>query len=381
MHRLLCLRSSTPFIVKHLSTTSSTDASASLTLHFLKASCGLPPETALSVSKKIHLKSTKNPHAVLALLKSYNFPAPRIAKLVSRLPRLLLSDPDKTLKPKLDFLESIGFSGPALVSLVSSVPVLLQFSLENTLVRNFNLLKGLLRTEADIMAAIKSCAWVLVSNFDKTLLPEMKSLEDYGVPMNVRLRMLTMHSRSLVDRNNRFLEIFDTVKKSGISPTSPIFAHAFGVLVKLPERIWERKVDNFRKLGWSEEQVMVAFAKHPYCMSASPQKIVKNMEFYRDNFGWDPEYVSKNSVVLSFSFEKRVLPRSRVLAILKSKGVLKGEVVARHLMLGEKEFLNKYVMKYCEQLPEIANDEAIRNKIEELRIDNEKQALIRGNLH
>lgn len=347
--------------------TSSIDPTSSLTLHFLKTSCSLPPETALSVSKKIHLKSTTNPHAVLTLLKSYHFAPPHIAMLVSRLPKLLLSDPDKTLKPKLDFFHSIGLSGPALATLVSSAPILLQTSLDNTLVRNFNLLKGLLRSDAEVVAAINKSAWVLIANFDKTLLPKIKSLEDYGVPMNVRSMILTKFSRSLVDRNGMFWDTFDTVKRSGIRPTSPIFAHAFKVLAKLPERIWEKKLDNFRKLGWSEEQVMVAFAKHPYCMGTSQEKIVRNMEFYRDNFGWDPEYVSKYSVVLSLSFEKRILPRFKVLSILRSKGLLKGEVVARHMMLGEEEFLKKFVMKYSEQFPEIANDEAIRDKIEMMR--------------
>ena len=46
-----------------------------------------------------------------------------------------------------------------------------------------------------------------------------------------------------------FEEIFDTVKQLGIKPTSPVFVHAFGVLGKLPERVWQRKLDNFKELG------------------------------------------------------------------------------------------------------------------------------------
>lgn len=217
-----------------------------------------------------------------------------------------------------------------------------------------------------MVSAIKCTASLLVSNLDQILVPEIKALQDYGVAADVILKLLTMHCKCLVDRPNRFEEIFDKVKSIGISPTSPIFAHAFGVLGKLPERVWERKVENFKRLGWSEEQVVFAFAKHPYCMTASTEKIVRNMEFFRERFGWDPEYVARNPVVLSFSFEKRVLPRYQVLTVLRSKGLFSGRVGARQLMLGEKEFLINYVVKYCEQAPELLDDDDMRNKIADL---------------
>lgn len=153
------------------------------------------------------------------------------------------------------------------------------------------------------------------------------------------------------------------VKRVGINPKSPLFAHALGVLGKLPERAWVRKVENFKGLGWTEDQVIVAFSKHPYCMTASIEKIEKNMEFFRERFGWSPEYVSRNPVVLSFSYEKRVLPRSRVFRVLEEKGFYEGRIGARQLMMGDKEFLKRYVLKYCEQVPEIVDDH-IRGKIE-----------------
>ncbi|XP_010943661.1 uncharacterized protein [Elaeis guineensis] len=329
--------------------------SSSLTVHFLKKSCGLSSEAALSVATKIHLKNTKNPHSVLALLKYFGFSKPDIGRLITRRPDLLLARPDKTLQPKLEFYRGIGLSGAALAKLLSGIPHLLLRSLEKRLLPNFHLLKSMLDTNENVISAVRNSPRLLVSDLPKVLLPKIHSLMNYGMPPAVIFTLLTTHPKSLIEKANRFEEIFDVIKDLGISPSSTMYAHAFGVLSKLPKTTVKRRLENYLSLGWSEEQVFRAFAKHPYCMSASDDKIRKNMEFFAAKLKWGPDYVSANPVLLSLSFKKRIVPRCLVLGMLTSKGLVKHGVKARHLMMAEKKFLEDYVIKYQVEVPEVVD--------------------------
>lgn len=203
------------------------------------------------------------------------------------------------------------------------------------------------------------------------LLPKVKILEVNGVSVEVIHKILTKHNKHLVERPSRFDEILEFVKKTGISPKSAMYAHAFAVLGVVRQNSWDMRVENFKKLGWSEEQVMIAFVKHPYCMTVSIDKVTKTYKFFKEKYGWDSHYVSKNSDVLSLSFEKRVLARHRILNILQSKGLYCGKVGVTQLKLGERDFLLKYAVKNCKQVPELIDDD-VKCKLEEfgLSIEN-----------
>ncbi|URE39863.1 ARF [Musa troglodytarum] len=77
------------------------------------------------------------------------------------------------------------------------------------------------------------------------------------------------------------------------------------------------------------------------------------MEFFAEKLRWEPEYVCMSPVVLLFSLEKTILPRCRVLALLKPKGLFKGKIMATHLMMVKSKFLKKYVIDHRDELPEI----------------------------
>ncbi|EHA8588471.1 transcription termination factor MTERF8, chloroplastic [Cocos nucifera] len=329
--------------------------SSSLTVHFLKKSCGLSSEAALSVSAKIHFKNTKKPHSVLALLKLFGFSMPDIARLITRRPCLLLAHPDKTLQPKLEFYRGIGLSGADLAKLLSGIPVLLLRSVEKRLLPNFHLLKSMLHTNENVISAVRNSPRLLTSDLPKVLLPNIDSLMNYGVPPAVIFILLTIHPKSLIEKADPFEETFDVIKDMGINPLSTMFAHAFGVLSRLAKTTVKRRLENYLSLGWSEEQVFWAFAKHPYCMSASDDKVRKNMEFFAEKLKWGPDYVSANPVLLSLSFKKRIVPRCLVLGMLASKGLVKHGVKARHLMMGQKKFLEDYVIKYQGEVPEVVD--------------------------
>lgn len=338
-------------------------AAADATVSYLISSCGLSLAAALAAAKKIHLKSTANSDAVLALLKGHGFTQPQIANLVSKHPSLLAAHPEKNLQPKLEFFAGIGLSGADLGKFISADPNLLLASLEKKLIGNFDLLKTLLGSPQAVVAAISGSSRLLRYNLHTMVLPNLETLRDHGVPGPKIVKLATMYPRILTTSRDRFTETVELLKGMGMKPMSTTFLLAINAMVGLTTATWERKLAVYRSLGWSEKETLSAFMKHPYCMLYSDRSIRKAMEFFVNKLNWEPAFLAARPKLLCLSLEKRTIPRCSVLSILMSKGLVSRKLgVLNFLMISEKDLLKKYVMKYGEQTPEVL--EAYQGKIE-----------------
>ncbi|EHA8588930.1 transcription termination factor MTERF2, chloroplastic [Cocos nucifera] len=339
------------------------ESTAAATVSYLISSCGLSLSAALSAAKKFHLKSTANPDAVLALLKGHGFTKPQIANLVSKHPAILAAGPEKTIKPKLEFFAGIGYTGADLGKLISSDPNLLLNSLEKRIVRNFYLLKTQLGSPAAVIAAIAGSSRLLRYNLSTMMLPNLQTLRDHGVPALKIVMLVTRYPRVLMKKPDRFTETVKLLKEMGLKPTLTKFVLAINVMLGLTTATWERKLAVYRSLGWSEKETLMAFTRHPYCMLSSDKKIRKVMEFIVKKMKCEPAFVAARPKLLCLSLEKRTIPRCSVFSILESKGVVsRKRGVHSFLLISEKDFLEKYVIKYGEEIPEVL--EAYQGKLE-----------------
>ncbi|RVX19089.1 hypothetical protein CK203_008738 [Vitis vinifera] len=172
------LRNPTPFIIRSFSASNQ----HSFTVSYLVNSCGLSPETAISASGKIHFENPKNPDSILALLRNSGCTNTHITKIVTKLPSLLLVNPEKTLLPKLDFFGSMGLSGARLASILSSEPIVLMRSLENALIPKYNFLKSLQISNEDAIKILKSSCWISCGNLERIIATNIAVMREIGVP-------------------------------------------------------------------------------------------------------------------------------------------------------------------------------------------------------
>jgi mTERF domain-containing protein len=328
----------------------------SLTLHFLRNSCGLSEPAATKAAARVHLRSTKRAHAVLALFRGLGLAGADLARVVAAAPDLLNYRADVTLAPKIDFFRrDVGLSDADIRRTILTDPYrVLCYSLANRLRPNYLRLKELLGTDQNVLAAVNKSSELIHGNVQSELLPKVKVLREYGATDDVIIKLVTKHPRSLKHSygGSLFNETFAAMKELGVSPSHGIFPHAFAVLARMYPSGWKRKMDNYLSLGWTEDQVKQAFVRHPYCISVSADKVRLIWHFFADKLGWSPEYVSASPMVFSLSYEKRLLPRYRVLDILVSKGHIRSIRIA-HLILGEKKFVEKYVTSYMETIPQV----------------------------
>ncbi|RWR79676.1 Mitochodrial transcription termination factor-related [Cinnamomum micranthum f. kanehirae] len=340
--------------LQSISNLSHSTLQSSLTLSYLEKSCGLSPESALSASKKVTLKTTENPDSVLSLLKSHGLSKTHISKLISKHPQVLSANPDKTLQPKIKFFNDLGFSGAALAVLLSSDPTVLYANLKNRIIPSVGFLKTIVHTNENVLLSIKRSPRIINCNLQTKMNPNLSILKDHGVPESNIVKLITISPRALVHSPERFRETVEIVKETGFNPVTLNFILAVRVVTGLSKLNWERKIELYKGLGWSGDEVLSAFRMQPMCMVTSEKKIKRVVSFFVDELGWKPSGISKYPSILLLSIDKRIVPRCSVVRLLMLDGLVKKDLnILSVLKLNENSFYEKFVSEFQNRVPEV----------------------------
>ncbi|KAJ9696994.1 hypothetical protein PVL29_008966 [Vitis rotundifolia] len=321
------LRNTTPFIIRYFSASNQ----HSFTVSYLVNSCGLSPETAISASEKIHFENPKNPDSVLALLRDSGCTNTHITKIVTKLPSLLLVNPEKTLLPKLEFFRSMGLS-------------------KKVLIPKHNFLKSVHVNNEGAMKILKRSSW---SSSGKTIAANIAVLRETGVPIS-HISFLVVRYHTICQKSDKFSENVKKVVEMGFNPLKFTFVNALQAFCQMTESTRQQKMVMYRRWGWSEDEIVSAFRSRPQCMQLSEKKVTKVLDFLVNKMGWQPAVVARAPVAICLNFEKRVVPRCSVVKVLLLKGLVKKDLRLDHfLSLTEENFLDKYVIKYRDDIPQL----------------------------
>lgn len=153
--------------------------------------------------------------------------------------------------------------------------------------------------------------------------------------------------------SEQFAETVKLIKELGFNPDLGLFIQGVSAMSGLSPSAWERKVAVYKSVGWSEQEVIRAFTKHPFCMLLSEEKIRRAMDFFVNKLHWEPSVMAARPGLLGLSLEKRVMRRCSIINLLASKGLVRGGLAVKYLLVSEKDFLNRYVIKYEGEVPEV----------------------------
>ncbi|EOY06467.1 Uncharacterized protein TCM_021177 [Theobroma cacao] len=117
--------------------------------------------------------------------------------------------------------------------------------------------------------------------------------------------MFRIQPQILLQSPPKLKEIGDTIKNMGFDPTGKRYLTALFVYSSMTKATWDSKVDHFKKLGWSEEEICKAFHLQPILMKTSEHKITAIMSFLVNKMGFTPSAI----VILMSSLEKKIVPR------------------------------------------------------------------------
>ncbi|XXG50847.1 hypothetical protein AAC387_Pa02g4759 [Persea americana] len=340
-------------LLRSISNLSDSPDKPSLTLSYLINSCGLSPESALHASKRTKIKTTQKPDSVLEFLKTHGFSNAQITTLISAAPRFLGADVNKTLKPKVDFFRGLGLSDSDITSLVISDPVILLRGLKTQIIPSMNFFRELLHTNENAIKAFRRCRWMITSHVKNRMQSNIAILKEYGLPDSQVTDMALLKPAVLAQKPDALMEAVKRVEELGLKRTSGLFSMALLAMSSLKKSTWEAKLEMLKGLGWSQSDILEALRRMPIILTYSEKKIRAGMDFYVNTLKWKPSEVASDPILLMFSLEERLIPRSRVWKILTTKELVDEGELKRMLKVAEKQFLRSYVTKYEKEVPDL----------------------------
>ncbi|WCJ17911.1 Mitochondrial transcription termination factor family protein [Euphorbia peplus] len=309
------------------------------------------PECAAKVSSSTN--SLYKPHNVDSFLNFLNhngFSHLQIESILRKQPRSLFSNFHTTTKPKIKVFQDLGFHSSDFAHIISSCPSLLTSS-SNRLRLSILALKNVLGPNADISTLLKnpSTGRFLRYDLEKIFVPNIDYLKSCGIcPLQIasyvcRCPLFFLHKP---EKLKVFVERVDAM---GVDRQSKKFIEAFRVLSSYSRENWELKLQLFRELGFSEHDILVAFRRAPHVFGQSESKIKEVIQLLLSVE--DISYIASNPTLITYSVEKRLKPRLRVLNALQTKNLLdKRPGLAHFLAMSNARFIDKYVSPYSDEV-------------------------------
>ena len=341
---------------------SSTSNQHSFTVSYLINTCGFSREGAISASKHVNFETPDKADLVISFFKNHGFSQTQISSIVRRYPPLLLSNPQKTLLPKLEFFQSKGFTSSDIVMILTRNPHLLKRSLKNQIIPSFDFFKNLLGTDEKTVIAVRRFSAILVDKVDTCAVPNVNLLRENGVHESGICTLIKNWPRVITTDQIRFKEIVEEVKEMGINPLRASFVQAVSAIRGMNKSTWERKVNAYKRWGLYGDEILVAFAKNPCCFRASEDKIMRVMDFLVNKMGLEASLIVERPSLISMSLEKRLIPWALVIQFLQSKGLVKKnfylptafeyveELFLQRIVFLNKEEASEFLQLYKEKM-------------------------------
>ncbi|KAK9230572.1 hypothetical protein WN944_023544 [Citrus x changshan-huyou] len=363
MRRLNSFPNSQNLAIKSLfsffSSLSKTHNTNPILLNYLIETLKIPESRALVISNKYsHIKSLEKQQTVRQFFRNVGLSDNHIQLAVSATPKILFSDINKTLKPKIELFQRLGFVGSDLGKFVSKNSFLLAVSLEKKLIPCVKIIQKILAdrtTNENLIRVVSRCNWILTRDPEKSgLLRNIEYLKSCGIVGSQLSALLVRQTRLFCFEELKLRQLVLRLLDMGFSTDSRMFVHGLDALCCFSEETVDRKLDLFRSYGFSKEEFMEMFRRAPGIIRSSEGSLKSRLEFFLKEIKFKKSVLVHNPVCLTLSVENRVIPRYRVFQIVMSRGMLKKELSFRSmLLLSEENFLEKFVLSFGEDAEEL----------------------------
>ncbi|XP_078172489.1 transcription termination factor MTERF8, chloroplastic-like [Carex rostrata] len=353
--RIHCLRvslplnRSTPFAASNALTQASSP-NPHFAVEYLVQSCGLSSDEAHKASKHIqHLKSPDKPDAALRFLREIDISESVIRTAVWRDSRILCSHVENNMRPNIARLKELGFSIEEISGIISRWPRLLLFKI----VTKLDSWLGVLGSVEYLKAVLKTQPDVLESSFEKVIMPNFSFLQEQcGISVRQIVRLIKTCPRLIKVRTEVLKMKAEEAELLGVSRSSGTFVHALIIVYSLRQSTIDAKLNIFRNLGLSHEEVTLMISKAPSLLSKSGKKLVRTMEFLINDAGCSKIDLVRNPSLLMYNLENRLIPRFIVRKLLMSEGLpVSQSALISFMSKKETCFVEKFILPYEHVIP------------------------------
>ncbi|KAK3194019.1 hypothetical protein Dsin_025329 [Dipteronia sinensis] len=205
------------------------------------------------------------------------------------------------------------------------------------------------------LKALQRASWGLHNRCPKNIATNISILKEHGVPQSSIAALIRHHLNVASSNTEKFAGYVDKVVKMGFNPRQFTFINARMVFNQLNFKTLEQKVEVYKKWGLSEDEIWSGFRKHPLFLQLSEKKIMSAMDFLVNKMCWQPGDVAQVPSAILYSLEKRIFPRCSVIRVLQLKGLIKQVPLSCVVVTTEKLFLDRFVIKFQDQVPQLLN--------------------------
>ncbi|XP_057794208.1 uncharacterized protein LOC131010614 [Salvia miltiorrhiza] len=309
-----------------------------------------PCEFASIVASKLH--SVKKPETVdsmLSFLKSSGFSIAQLQKIVGYDPRFLLLSLERNVKPKINLFQDKGFSSAEIAKIISSCPTILNSSLKNNIIPSLSALKDLLESDTAVVRVVRLNAWIL--NMRKIMLANVEFLKSCGVSMQ-RIRIILNNTPGALCHSQQTIRAsVEKTKEMGLTVASKPFIYGIQTIASTRKEGWELKLQAFRDMGFSENDISSMFRKEPRAFAVSVEKMKKITEGLVATERFHVSGIVDYPTSLMYSFEKRYKPRIAILRILESRNLIENWPPLRLFSkTSEAKFYERFVRPYMNEV-------------------------------
>ncbi|XP_059630287.1 uncharacterized protein LOC132273325 [Cornus florida] len=312
-------------------------------------------ETASKVSSVVtYLKRPEETESILSFLEESGFSDTHLEHVIKNVPKVLSANLERTIKPKFKFFQDLGFSSSDVVKIVSSKPRILTGSVDNQLSPSILALKSVLGSNMDdVSRVVKRSGWFLTTDLAKTMIPNIEFLKSCGITSSQITQCVYNYPRFFLHKPTRIREIVKRVDEMGFKRECKMFLHAIRVISSMTRENWELKLEVFKSLGFSEDDILSVFRRQPMAFAVSKRKLKAITQLLFSTGKFDISFVVKNPNLLILSVEYRLKPRLRVMEVLERRNLLlKKPNLMTIFQMSDKKFLEKYVIPYSDEIGE-----------------------------
>ncbi|XP_078172801.1 transcription termination factor MTERF8, chloroplastic-like [Carex rostrata] len=319
-------------------------------VEYLVQSCGLSSGEAHRASKHIqHLKSPDKPDAALRFLTEIGISESDIRTAVLRDSRILCSHVENNMRPNIAHLKELGFSIEDISGIMSRYPILLRFNI----VEKLDSWLGVLGSVDYLSVVMKRQPGVIQSSFENVTMPNVSFLQEQcGLSVRQIVQLIKTCPRLIKSKTEILKMKAEEADQLGVARSSGTFVQALTIVYFLSQDTIDSRLNNFRNLGLSHEEVALMISKAPYLLSKLEKETGRTMEFLINEAGCSKIDLVRNPSLLMYSLEKRLIPRCIVRKLLMSEGLpVSHSALISFMNKTETCFVEKFILPYEHVIP------------------------------
>ncbi|XP_057794577.1 uncharacterized protein LOC131010893 [Salvia miltiorrhiza] len=309
-----------------------------------------PELTALASSRLPKFRSHERADSLLSFLRENSFTTTQLQKLVIYDPRVL-GFTTEGFKSRFKVFQDLGLSSEEIAKIISSNQGILHSCMASKVIPSLSMLKALLGSNDEVARLLKKCAWFLVSDLEKTLMPNVEILKSCSIPMERILHFLYANPRCFLVKPDIMRKSVDRAIKFGIPQTSIVFIQSLAVFSCTSEGMWEVKLETLRDSGFSDDDIFTMFRKQPSVFSASAKTMKNKIELVLDTGKYNKSNIVTCPSAIGYSIEKRLEPRMQILRLLESRNLIeKWPSLSAFARFTDDRFFNMFIRPYYDEI-------------------------------